>query len=119
VGRSNAIRADLGQSITINSIAHTGKGVTINVPGAGSLTIGENFVAGNNATILGGTTSAKAVIGDNVSIGDGAVVSGTSLGSGTTVGARAYLLNSSFPANTRIPEGAIYNNNKLVGFVQW
>ncbi|MGO9599866.1 MAG: carbonic anhydrase/acetyltransferase [Isosphaeraceae bacterium] len=118
VGRSNAIRADLGQSITINSISHTGNGVTINVPGGGSLSIGENFVAGNNATILGGA-STKATIGDNVSIGDGAVVSGTSLGSGTTVGARACLLNSSFPANSQIPAGAIYNGNKFVGFAQW
>jgi carbonic anhydrase/acetyltransferase-like protein (isoleucine patch superfamily) len=118
LGRSNAIRADLGQTIAINSIAHTGSGVTMNVPGGGALSIGANFVAGNNATILGGT-SGRAVIGDNVTIGDGAIVSGTSLGSGTTVGARAYLLNSSFPANSHIPMGAIYNNNKLVGFVQW
>ena len=40
------------------------------------------------------------------------------LGSGSTVGAGAYLLNSTFPANTVIPAGAIYVNNKLQGFVQ-
>ena len=42
----------------------------------------------------------------------------TSLGSGSTVGANAYLLNSTFPANTVIPAGAIYVNNKLQGYVQ-
>jgi len=119
LGRSNSIRADMGQSITIGSIGHTGIGVTINSPSGGALTIGHNFVAGNNATILGGTSTTKAVIGDNVTIGNGAVVSGTSLGSGSTVGDHAYVFDSTFPARTKIPAGAIYENNKLVGFVAW
>jgi hypothetical protein len=50
---------------------------------------------------------------------DGAVVSGTSLGSGSTVGDHAYVLDSTFPAGTQIPAGAIYENNTLVGFVEW
>jgi carbonic anhydrase/acetyltransferase-like protein (isoleucine patch superfamily) len=118
LGRSNSIRADMGETINIGSIGHTGNGVTINSPG-GALTIGQNFVAGNNATILGGGSTTKVVIGDNVTIGNGAVVSGTSLGSGSTVGAHAYLLNSAFPAGKQIPAGAIYDNNKLVGYVAW
>ncbi|QEH35136.1 Bacterial transferase hexapeptide (six repeats) [Aquisphaera giovannonii] len=117
-GRGVAIRADQGQPITIGSIAGLGNGVTINSPGGGALTIGQAFTAGNKATILGDGTRT-AVIGDNVSIGSGAVVSGSSLGSGTTVGDRAYVLNSTFPANSRIPAGAIYINNALVGTVQW
>ena len=119
VGRANSIRADHGQPITIGSIGGTGNGVTINSPGRGQLTIGQNFVAGNAAVLLGGTSSAKAVIGDNVSIGNGAVVDQSSLGSGSTVGDRAYLLNSTFPAGTNIPAGAIYINNKLAGSVEW
>src|SRR5271157_4839635 len=119
LGRSNSIRADMGKSITIGSIGHTGTGVTINSPTGGALTIGHNFVAGNNATILGGSSSTKAVIGDNVTIGNGAVLSGTSLGSGSTVGDHAYVFDSKFPAGTKIPAGAIYENNKLVGFVEW
>ena len=119
VGRANSIRADQGQPITIGSIGRTGNGVTINSPGGGQLTIGQNFVAGNAAVLLGGTSSVKAVIGDNVSIGNGAVVNQSSLGSGSTVGDRAYLLNSTFPAGTNIPAGAIYINNKLAGSVEW
>ena len=120
LGRRNAIRADRGGPINIGSIGHTGNGVTINALSGGALSIGQNFVAGNNATIVGGSTSTtKVVIGDNVTIGNGAVVSGTSLGSASTVGDRAYLLNSKFPAGTQIPAGAIYENNKLIGYVEW
>ncbi len=119
LGRSNSIRADLGQPITIGSIGHTGTGVTINSPSGGQLTIGQNFVAGNGATILGDSSTTKVVIGDNVTIGNGAVASGTSLGSGSTVGDHAYVLDSKFPAGTQIPAGAIYENNRLVGFVEW
>ena len=117
LGRSNSIRADMGETISIGSIGQTGRGVSINSPG-GQVTIGTNFAAGNNATILGGSSTVKVLIGDNVTIGSGAVVSGTSLGSGSTVGDRAYLLNSTFPAGTQIPASAIYENNVLVGFVQ-
>ena len=117
LGRSNSIRADQGQPITIGSIGQTGSGVTIDSPGGGQLTIGQNLVVGNNATILGDATT-KTVIGDNVSIGNGAVLDGTSLGSGTTVGDRAYLKDSTFPAGTNIPAGAIYINNVLIGTVE-
>jgi carbonic anhydrase/acetyltransferase-like protein (isoleucine patch superfamily) len=118
LGRSNSIRADQGQPITIGSIGQTGNGVTINSPLGGQLTIGQNFVAANGATILGGN-NVKAVIGDNVYIGAGAVVDRSSLGSGATVGNRAYVSQSTFPAGSNIPAGSIYINNRLVGTVQW
>ena len=110
----------MGGPINIGSIGHTGNGVTINALSGGELSIGQNFVAGSNAIILGGRSSTtKIAIGDNVTIGNGAVVQGTSLGSGSTVGDRAYLLNSTFPAGTQIPAGAIYESNKLIGYVEW
>jgi carbonic anhydrase/acetyltransferase-like protein (isoleucine patch superfamily) len=118
LGRSDSIRADLGQPITIGSISQAGNGVTINSPGGGQLTIGQNLIVGNDATILG-DASTKAVIGDNVTVGSGAVIVGTSLGSNSVVGDRAYLLNSKFPPGTQIPSGAIYINNKLTGSVEW
>jgi carbonic anhydrase/acetyltransferase-like protein (isoleucine patch superfamily) len=118
LGRANSIRNDeSGQPITIGSVAHTGLHVTIGSPLGGTLTIGRDFRAGADAVILGGPT-VDAQVGDGVSIGRGAVVDRTSLGTGSTVGANAYLLNSTFPANTVIPAGAIYVNNKLQGFVQ-
>ncbi len=117
MGRSNAIRADQGQPITIESIAHTGPRVTINSPLGGTLTIGENFRAAEGAVILGGP-NYNATLGDNVSIGAGAVVDRALLGSNSTVGAGAYLLESTFPANSVIPAGAIYVNNKLEGYAQ-
>jgi carbonic anhydrase/acetyltransferase-like protein (isoleucine patch superfamily) len=118
LGRSNSIRADMGGPIVVGSIGHTGLGVTINALSAGQMTIGQNFVAGNNATILGGISKTTMAIGNNVTIGNGSVVEGTSLGDGSTVGDGAFLLNSSFPAGTQVPAGAIYENNKLIGFVE-
>lgn len=117
LGRRNAIRADQGQPISVGSIAGTGCGVTINSPQGGSLTIGQRFAAARGAVILGGTSARPSVIGDDVSIGAGAVVDRSSLGSGSTVGALAYVLNSTFPAGTVIPAGAIYINNAYVGQV--
>jgi carbonic anhydrase/acetyltransferase-like protein (isoleucine patch superfamily) len=117
MGRANAFRADQGQPITIGSIASTGSRVTINSPLGGTLTIGNDFRAGQGAVILGGA-NYNAKLGDHVSIGAGAVVDRTSLGSNSTVGAGAYLLESTFPANSVIPAGAIYVNNKLEGYVQ-
>jgi carbonic anhydrase/acetyltransferase-like protein (isoleucine patch superfamily) len=118
LGKSNSIRADSGQPITIGSIGQTGNGVTINSPAGGQLTIGQNLVVGDNATILGDGTT-KVTLGDNVTIGSGAVLNGTSLGDGVNVGSRSYLENSSFPAGTNIPAGSIYINNKLIGSVEW
>lgn len=117
LGRRNSIRADQGQAITIGSIASTGESVTINAPYGGALAIGQRFSAGPGAVILDGGSGAKAVIGDDVSIGAGAVVRGASLGSGSVVGPQAYLLNSSFPAGSNIPAGAIYIDDALVGYV--
>ncbi|MFO0890583.1 MAG: carbonic anhydrase/acetyltransferase [Isosphaeraceae bacterium] len=118
LGRSNSIRADAGQPITIGSIARTGNGVTIHSPASGQVTIGQDLVVGDNASILGDGRT-PAVLGDGVTIGSGAVVVGSSLGDGVTVGDRAYLLNSSFPAGATIPPGAIYLDNQLAGFVEW
>ena len=117
LGRANSIRADEGQPISIGSIEHTGLHVTINSPLGGTLTIGQNFRAGTGAVILGGP-SVNAKIGDDVNVGKGAVLDRTSLGSGSTVGTGAYLQTSTFPANTVIPPGAIYINNKFQGDVQ-
>jgi carbonic anhydrase/acetyltransferase-like protein (isoleucine patch superfamily) len=117
LGRANSIRNDeSSHPITIDSVAHTGLHVTIGASLGGTLTIGKDFRAGAGAVILTGP-SVTAVIGDDVSIGRGAVVDRTSLGPGSTIGANAYLLNSTFPANTVIPAGAIYVNNKLQGYV--
>jgi carbonic anhydrase/acetyltransferase-like protein (isoleucine patch superfamily) len=118
LGRANAIRADEGQPIAIDSIARTGLRVTINSPLGGTLKIGRAFRAGSGAVILGGP-NVNAEIGDGVRIGSGAVVDRTSLGSGSIVGQRAYLLNSSFPAGKVIPPKEIYINNKFEGYVQW
>jgi carbonic anhydrase/acetyltransferase-like protein (isoleucine patch superfamily) len=118
LGRSNSIRGDLGQPITFGMNIQTGSGVTITSPEGGQITFGSNLVVGNNATILGGSTS-KMVVGDHVTIGSGSVIEGTSLGSGSSVGDRAVLMNSTFPAGTQIPAGAIYNRNVLVGHVEW
>jgi carbonic anhydrase/acetyltransferase-like protein (isoleucine patch superfamily) len=118
LGRANSIRGDQGGPITIGTIAQTGTHVTINSPLGGTLTIGRSFRAGAGAVVLGGP-NVNARIGDNVAIGPQAVLDRTSLGSGSSVGAGAYLLTSTFPANTVIPAGAIYVNSKLIGYVQW
>lgn len=117
LGRRNSIRADQGQPIAIGSVAATGRGVTINAPDGGALAIGQRFSAGPGSVILGGATGTNAAIGDDVSVGAGAVVRGSSLGSGSVVGPQAYLLNSTFPAGTNIPAGAIYIDGSLVGHV--
>jgi carbonic anhydrase/acetyltransferase-like protein (isoleucine patch superfamily) len=117
LGRANSIRADEGQPITIASIMRTGPHVTINSPLGGTLTIGRDFRAGHRAVILGGP-SVNTRIGDDVNVGAGAVLDRTSLGSGSTVGPDAYLLTSTFPANTVIPAKAIYISNKFQGYVQ-
>ncbi len=44
-GRSDSIRADVGQPIKIGSIGSLGNGVSIHAPQGGKLTIGQNFVA--------------------------------------------------------------------------
>ena len=118
LGRANSIRADEGQPITIGSIGHTGLHVTINSPLGGTLTIGQDFHAGTGAVILGGP-GVNAKLGDNVidrrrrgrrprPRSDRARPSAT----------RPISQNSSFPANTVIPAGAIYVNNKFQGYVQ-
>lgn len=102
VGRGDSIRGDVGQPITISSIASLGDNVSIHAPRGGKLSIGQNFRAEDRAVILGGPS---ATIGDNVVIGPGAVVEGSSIGSGSTIGAGSYLQNVVVPAGSVIPPG--------------
>jgi carbonic anhydrase/acetyltransferase-like protein (isoleucine patch superfamily) len=118
LGRANAIRADQGQPIAIDSIARTGFHVTINSPLGGTLTIGSGLRTGSRVVLLSGP-NVNAKLGDDVHIGSGAVVVQTSLGSHSQVGPGAYLANSTFPASTVIPPKAIYINNQFEGYVQW
>ncbi len=103
-GRSDSIRGDVGQPITIGSIASLGDGVSMHAPQGGKLTIGQNFVAQDRAVILGGK-SAK--IGDNVVVGTGAVLDNASVGSNSVIGAGALLMNVTVPANSVIPAGTL------------
>jgi carbonic anhydrase/acetyltransferase-like protein (isoleucine patch superfamily) len=118
LGRSNSIAADQGQPITLYAITETGRGVTINSPLGGSLTVDPSLQAGNGAVILGGD-SANFVIGPNVSIGANSVVSQSSLGAGTVIGSHAYVFGSTLPAGTVVPDNAIIIRNKPAGTVQW
>ena len=117
LGRANAFRRP-GPADHHRFDRRTGPHVTINSPLGGTLAIGKSFRAGSGAVILSGP-NVNAKLGDSVTIGPGAVVDRTSLGTGSTVGKRAYLLESSFPAGTHIPAGAIYVNNKFDGYVRW
>jgi len=84
----------------------------------GGITVGTNFRAGDNATILGGP-SQTSVFGDNVSVGSGAVVDTSNLGSNVTIGARTYVANSTLPAGTIVPDGALIINNQYLGQIQY
>ncbi len=116
IGLRNSIRADEGQPIVIGSIASTGTAVSINSPLGGTLSIGQNFVAGDNSVILSGT-GTNAVIGDNVAIGAGAVVVQSSIGTGATIGAGAYVAQSKIAAGTTVAPGSIIIDNVFKGFV--
>jgi carbonic anhydrase/acetyltransferase-like protein (isoleucine patch superfamily) len=118
LGRSNSIAADQGQPINLDTIAGTGRGVTINSPLGGSLAIGQGLQAGNGAVLLGGD-SARFTIGNNVSIGANSVVSQSSLGDGTVIGSHAYVFGSTLPAGTVVPDNAIIIGGKRAGTVQW
>ncbi len=102
LGHSDSIRGDVGQPITIGSIASLGDFVTIHAPKGGKLTIGQNFNAEAHSVILGGS---KATIGDNVVVGLGAVLDNATVGSGSTIGAGSYLRNVTIPAGMVIPPG--------------
>lgn len=101
-GRSDSVRADVGQPVTIGSIASLGNSVSIHAPVGGKLTIGNNFVAQDHAVILGGK---KAVIGDNVTVGTGSVLDNASVGSGSVIGAGSYLQDVTIPAGSVVPPG--------------
>jgi carbonic anhydrase/acetyltransferase-like protein (isoleucine patch superfamily) len=118
LGRSNSIAADQGQPINIAAITRTGRGVSINSPLGGGLTIGQGLQAQTGVVLLGGDSSTF-VIGDDVTLGANSVVSQSSLGAGTVVGSHAYVFGSSLPAGTVVPDNAIIINNKRAGTVQW
>ena len=118
LGRSNSIRADQGQPITIGSISQTGNGVTINSPLGGQLTIGQNFVAGYRGDDPGRRHRQGRDRRQCLHRGRGRrrpLVPGQ-WHNGWEPCLRA---QSTFPAGSNIPAGSIYINNKLVGTVQW
>ena len=124
LGLGNSICADSGQPFTFGSSFRTGDEVTINSPlsGAGS-TFGQmifydGFVVEDRSVILGSPT-ANVVMGGNVDIGPGAVVIGSSIAAGLNRDPRAYVADSTLPANTTIPAGAIVIGNVVRGFIQW
>jgi acetyltransferase-like isoleucine patch superfamily enzyme len=118
LGRSNSIAADQGQPIDISAITQTGRGVTINSPLGGALTIGQGLQAGKGAVLLGGD-SRTFVIGDQVTLGANSVVSQSSLGAGTVIGSHAYVFGTTLPAGTIVPDNAIIIGGKPAGTVQW
>jgi carbonic anhydrase/acetyltransferase-like protein (isoleucine patch superfamily) len=130
LGARNAIRADQGQPITFAGAPITGRAVTINSPGGGTvttggvtktvggITIGTNFQAGPGVVLLGGPDPSYK-IGDNVTIGGGSVVSRTSIGTGAVIGVRSYIARSTIAPGTIINPGTIEINNVIVGTVEW
>ena len=117
-GRGNSLRGDEGQPITIGSIAQTGNDVSIHSPISGTITIGQNLVAGDNARILGGPASATT-LGNDVTVGPEAVVTTSNIGAGSDIGARSYVSGSTLPPGTVVPPGTILINNKNLGTIQW
>jgi carbonic anhydrase/acetyltransferase-like protein (isoleucine patch superfamily) len=130
LGKRNSIRADQGQPITIDSIAQTGRAVTISSPLGGAVTtggvttttgqvvIGREFRADDGAVLLGGP-DAVTRLGDAVTLGAGSVVEESSIGAGSTIGPRAFVAFSTLPPGSVIPDGWIVVDNKVVGNVQW
>jgi carbonic anhydrase/acetyltransferase-like protein (isoleucine patch superfamily) len=118
LGRSNSIGADQGQPITLAQITSTGKGVTINSPLGGGLTVGPGLQVGSGTVVLGGDSSTFT-FGANVTIGNNSVISQSSLGTGTTIGSHAYVFQSNLPAGTVVPDNAIIIGGKRAGTVQW
>ena len=126
ITQGDTIRADEGQPIAIESIRSLGTHVSIRSPlggvqgstNRGAITIGESFVAGDDATILGSPTSATT-FGDGVTVGAESVVVGSTIGSGAIVGNKAYVANSTIPAGAFVPDGEILVDNKIVGTVEW
>jgi carbonic anhydrase/acetyltransferase-like protein (isoleucine patch superfamily) len=123
LGKRNSIRADQGQPITIDSIAQTGRAVTISSPLGvpatnGQIFIGREFRADDGAVLLGGPGSVSR-LSDGVTLGAGSVVEDSSIGAGSTIGRRAFVAFSTLPPGSVIPDGWIVVGNKFVGNVQW
>ena len=119
LGRGNSFRGDEGQPITIGSIAQTGRDVSIHAPISGTITIGTNLTAGDNARILGGPGTPATNLGNDVTIGTGAVVDRSAIGAGSIIGARSYVSGSTLAPGTVVPPGTILIKNKVVGTIQW
>jgi carbonic anhydrase/acetyltransferase-like protein (isoleucine patch superfamily) len=113
LGRGDSIRADEGQPINIGANPRFGDHVSITAPLSGSVSIGQNFVAGNNSVVLGG----PAKFGDDVTLGNLSVVSQSTLGNHVTIGAGAYVSQSTIPDGVTIPDNSIIIHNVLVGMV--
>lgn len=118
LGRSNSIRADEGQPISIGSINQTGDFLTIRSPLAGSVTIGREFRAGNQVVILGGP-AASTRLGDRITVNDGAIIEQSTIGDGSTLGARSVVIQSNLAPGTVVPAGTILVRNVVVGTVEW
>ena len=118
LGRGNSIRADEGQPFKIGSVAQTGARVSIHAPISGTITIGLNFTAGDNARILASPT-ADTKLGNGVNVGSGAVINSSTIGNGSVIGPRSYISTSTLPPGTVIPPGTILVGNKVVGTIQW
>ena len=118
LGKNNSFRADEGLPIVIGSIAATGEGVVIKATPNGSVQIGQEFVAGDFAVLLGGPTR-RLLVGDGVTVGAGAVVEQSTIGNGAAIGARAYVVNSTVPAGAVVPPGTILIDDVVVGAVEW
>ena len=118
LGRANAIRADQGQPIVIGSIAHTGRRVTINSPLGGQLTDRQKLPCRQRRGDPEWTGSQRQDRRRRQNRGRSRHqpdVAWLKL----IRRAGAYLMSSTFPANTVIPSKSIYVNNKFEGYVQW
>ena len=100
--------------VTTGAVSTT---ITVKTINTGSITIGLNFVAGNNVTILGGS-AGSTTIGNNVVLGDGSIVNTSTIGSGAFIGAGAYVSGSTVAPGAVVAPGEILVNNKPMGFVQ-
>lgn len=109
IGARSAIRADEGTPIEIGSGARIGERVTFHALQHSSLTIGDDFSAGDDSVVHG-----PLEVGDGVTVGNDSVVFGAVVGDRVEVGDGAVIagppgdeLTLEIPAGTVIPGGAV------------
>ncbi len=130
LGQANSFRGDEGQPIIVSSILKTGNHLVVRAPVSGSVSIGNNFQAGDNVVVWGSTVltaagtaqpaaSPPAKLGDKVTLQSGVIVDESTIGANSTIGARSYIAGSTLPANSNVPPGTILIQNKVVGSVEW